>query len=628
MEADTKKIPEGKVKENIGFFQGNKPSNTSTTNTGAKNTVDFIPAPTSEPADEPGPAPSYAVVPVPATSSALTRIPGSALVRVPNSALVPVPATSSALTRIPGSALVPVPGSAPPSSSYNDDEQAESTSQGKYSELCVKASKKLFRTYGSRIIPQDEYNRFIDQETRKGLSKEELVRCLNERGFKISNPITSAPVSVLALAAPAPALAAAAGPAAAPALRPNHPLPPPLRTDFADDSSTVSEHTRIHHDAPLSDSTKQFEEQVKRERAGSELPNWTKNLHENFFRPIPKIPGVNTSTNTSPLPNSDGHTEHTPSTQPTAAVSSLTGTEPPSQPSQVTQATQMTQPTLISSMTATEPPSQVNQATQVTQPTETVSSLTATEQPSQVTQVTQMTQPTEAISSITAATAATQVVPSSRPMVLLNEFYVTFQIDSSGTMLHPMTVKRDSSGGDINLYWDPSSNTAALTYEDLTVWYNAAMINAMEETPDLSANMPDSYLVTFKRYLPEPSTGPGPAPVRVARPEPVEKERMVLKNGEMLYQDPDIGDLVAKKRELDIIYRTLGGLLATNTGSNDNSNDESTPAKDTSAQSISETANVPVATAAEVVAAPATQVTKPVTDNKRDDIQGPTYENG
>jgi len=293
----------------------------------------------------------------------------------------------------------------------------------------------------------------------------------------------------------------------------------------------------------------------------------------------------------------------------------------------------MTQPTLISSMTGTEPPSQANQvtqATQATQPTEAVSSITATEQPSQVnqaTQVTQVTQPTEAISSITAATAATQVVPSSRPMVLLNEFYVTFQIDSSGTMLHPMTVKRDASGGDINLYWDPS-NSETLTYEDLTVWYNAAMINAMEETPDLSANMPDSYLVTFKRYLPEPITGPGPAPVRVARPEPVEKERMVLKNGEMLYQDPDISDLMAKKRELDIIYRTLGALLATNTGSNDNSNDESSPAKDTSAQSISETANVPVATAAEVVAAPATQVTKLVTDNKRDDIQGPTYENG
>jgi hypothetical protein len=228
-------------------------------------------------------------------------------------------------------------------------------------------------------------------------------------------------------------------------------------------------------------------------------------------------------------------------------------------------------------------------------------------------------------------------------MVLLNEFYVTFQIDSSGTMLHPMTVKRDSSGGDINLYLDPSSNSAALTYEDLTVWYNAAMINVMEETPDLSANMPDSYLVTFKRYLPEPTTGPGPAPVRVARPEPVEKERMVLKNGEMLYQDPDIGDLVAKKRELDIIYRALS---ATITGSNDDSSNDS-PAKDvvdTSAQIISETANVPVVTAvpitspgslpvaaaAEVVAAaaPATQVTKPVTDNKRSEFQGRTFVNG
>jgi hypothetical protein len=235
MEADTKKIPEGKVKENIGFFQGNKPTNTSTTNTGAKNTVDFIPPPTSEPADEPGPAPSYAVVPVPvpATSSALTRIPGSALVRVPNSALVPVPATSSALTRIPGSALtripgsaltripgsalVPVPGSAPPSSSYND-EAAEPTSQGEYSNLCKKAAIKFIKNYGNKPIPQDEYNHFIEQETRNGLGKEELIRCLNERGFKISNPITSAPVSVLALAAPAPAPAlAAAGPAAAPA---------------------------------------------------------------------------------------------------------------------------------------------------------------------------------------------------------------------------------------------------------------------------------------------------------------------------------------------------------------------------------------------------------------------------
>jgi len=268
--------------------------------------------------------------------------------------------------------------------------------------------------------------------------------------------------------------------------------------------------------------------------------------------------------------------------------------------------TQMTQPTLISSMTGTEPPSQVNQATQVNQPTEAVSSITATEQPSQATQATQMTQPTEAISSITAATAATQVVPSSRPMVLLNEFYVTFQIDSSGTMLHPMTVKRDSSGGDIKLYLDPS-NTTSLTYEDLTVWYNAAMNNVMEETPDLSANMPDSYLVTFKRYLPEPSTGPGPAPVRVARPEPVEKERMVLKNGEMLYQDPDIGDLVAKKRELDIIYRALS---ATITGSNDDSSNDSPAKTNTTA------------------AAAATQVTKPVTDNKRDDIQGRTFVNG
>jgi len=233
-----------------------------------------------------------------------------------------------------------------------------------------------------------------------------------------------------------------------------------------------------------------------------------------------------------------------------------------------------------------------------------------------------MTQPTEAVSSITAATAATQVVPSFRPMVLLNEFYVTFQIDSSGTMLHPMTVKRDSSGGDIKLYLDPSSNTTSLTYEDLTVWYNAAMINAMEETSDLSANMPDSYLVTFKRYLPEPITGP-------KQPEPVEKERMVLKNGEMLYQDPDVGDLVAKKRELDIIYRALS---ATITGSTT----ATTNMVDTAAPIISETANVPVvtavpitspgslpvATAAEVVAAAAPA------DDKWPKIQGRTFVNG
>ena len=214
-------------------------------------------------------------------------------------------------------------------------------------------------------------------------------------------------------------------------------------------------------------------------------------------------------------------------------------------------------------------------------------------------------------------------------MVLLNEFYVTFQIDSSGTMLHPMTVKRDASGGKIYLYLDPSSNSETLTYEDLTVWYNAAMINVMEETPDLSANMPDSYLVTFKRYLPEPGRGPAP----VGRPEPVEKERMVLKNGEMLYQDPDVGDIVAKKRELDIIYRALSTTI---TGSNDDSPAEtaaSTDVVDTS-PIISETANVPVVTtvpitspgslpvaaAAEVVAAPA--------NNKRPDIQGPTYVNG
>jgi len=255
----------------------------------------------------------------------------------------------------------------------------------------------------------------------------------------------------------------------------------------------------------------------------------------------------------------------------------------------------MTQPTLISSMTSTEPPSQVNQATQVTQPT-------------------------EAISSITAATAATQVVPSSSPMVFLNEFYVTFQIDSSGNMLHPMTVKRDLSGGE--MYLDPSSNSAALTYEDLTVWYNAAMINVMEETADLSANTPDSYLVTFKRYLPEPATGP-------KQPEPVEKERMVLKNGEMLYQDPDVGDLVAKKRELDIIYRALS---ATITGSTT----ATTNMVDTAAPIISETANVPVVTAvpitspgslpvaaaAEVVAAAAP------TDDKWPKIQGPTFKNG
>uniref|UniRef100_A0A6C0EM79 Uncharacterized protein n=1 Tax=viral metagenome TaxID=1070528 RepID=A0A6C0EM79_9ZZZZ len=218
-------------------------------------------------------------------------------------------------------------------------------------------------------------------------------------------------------------------------------------------------------------------------------------------------------------------------------------------------------------------------------------------------------------------------------MVLLNEFYVTFQIDSSGTMLHPMTVKRDASGGDIKLYLDPSSNTASLTYEDLTVWYNAAMNNVMEETPDLSANMPDSYLVTFKRYLPEPGTGPGPAPVRVARPEPVEKERMVLKNGEMLYQDPDISDLMAKKRELDIIYRVLS---ATITGSNNDSTTATTNMVDTAAPIISETANVPVvtavpitspgslpvATAAEVVAAAAPA------DDKWPKIQGPTFKNG
>jgi hypothetical protein len=211
-----------------------------------------------------------------------------------------------------------------------------------------------------------------------------------------------------------------------------------------------------------------------------------------------------------------------------------------------------------------------------------------------------MTQPTEAVSSITAATAATQVVPSSSPMVFLNEFYVTFQIDSSGNMLHPMTVKRDSSGGE--MYLDPSSNSAALTYEDLAVWYNAAMINAMEETSDLSANMPDSYLVTFKRYLPEPITGP-------KQPEPVEKERMVLKNGEMLYQDPDIGDLVAKKTERDIIYRAL---LAKITDSNDNSSNDSPAKTNTTA----------------AAAAPATQVTKPVTDDKWPKIQGPTFKNG
>jgi hypothetical protein len=103
----------------------------------------------------------------------------------------------------------------------------------------------------------------------------------------------------------------------------------------------------------------------------------------------------------------------------------------------------------------------------------------------------------------------------------------------------------------------------------------------------------------------------------------------------MLYQDHDISDLMEKKRELDIIYREL---LATITGSNDDSTAEtaaSTDVVDTS-PIISETANVPVvtavpitspgslpvATAAEVVAAAAPA------NNKRPNIQGPTYVNG
>jgi hypothetical protein len=142
-----------------------------------------------------------------------------------------------------------------------------------------------------------------------------VTKILNQQRVDFIPPPTSGSAvvpgpgsAVVPVRGPGSAVVPGPGPGSAvvPApLRPDH--PPPIQTDFADDSSTVSEHTKIHV-APLSDRTKQFEEQVKRERAGSELPNWTKNLHENFFRPEPKKPGINTSTNTSPLPNSDDHT--------------------------------------------------------------------------------------------------------------------------------------------------------------------------------------------------------------------------------------------------------------------------------------------------------------------------------